>query len=1314
VQKPVQIELAEQFPGAAQERKHAEEALRHFRAAMDVLADMIMLVDRATMRYIDINATACERQGYTREEMLRMGPQDVSSVSKEEWERAYDATIASGKTTRLESYHLRRDGTRFPVESCHCAMREGQRWIIVSIVRDISERIRAEQLQVLEHAVARSLADAEGASTVMTVVIRAICNTEGWECGRYFSVDEGAGVLRFSKGWGAPDPVIERFLRDSRDIVYAWDQGLVGKVWKSGQPLWTTDIEGDPRAQRAALAPELGIRGAFVFPVTSKGKTIGVLAFSSRKPREPDERLLDAIRVIGSQIGQFLQRRQAEEVVGESEERFRATFDSAPLGIMHTSIDGDRILHANAKLCEMLGYTHEELLGMTTDSFIHPDFVGKDRPKYRESMLKGEAGSFSSERLYVRKAGSTLWVNRIVSLARDATGKPLYFIRIIEDITERKRGEVERAQFAAIVESSDDAIISRDMDRKVLTWNAAAERMFGYTAIEVVGQPSSLIVPPDREAEVAPKRVLLSRGQSVPPYDTVRLAKDGRRINVSVTQSPIKDAGGRIIGVSLVFRDITERIQAARRRAMEHAVTQVLAESASVDEAMPLILQTICQGLKWACGAYWKWDATTELLHCSQSWHVDAEGVAEFIAATKERPNEAPAWHGAAPGTDTGGVVRRVWFSGAPAWFRDVMQQPDFRRGPTAAKAGLHSAFGFPILSGAQPLGVMEFYSYEIRQPDEALLQMVRAIGSQIGQFLQRKNAEDKLAQLAQFDTVTGLPNRYLFHDRLGLMLTQARRNNWLIGTLFVDLDRFKAVNDTYGHAAGDKLLHQVAARLKECVRGADTVGRLSGDEFAVVLSNLAMAEDAGLVAQKIVSALAAPFDLGGHQAYISASIGIALYPADGDNPDTLIKNADTAMYRAKQQGRNGYQFYLPEMNERLMQRVQLEAHLRGALERGEYLLHYQPKADLATGAITGFEALLRWRHGELTVSPAEFIPILEDTGLIVPVGEWVLRSVCEQIKRWEQQGVPVRPVAVNLSARQFQRENLAAVVGRVLEEAGVRPDLLELELTETLLMSDAGEAVQTLHQFKSLGVRLAMDDFGTGYSSLAYLKSFPLDALKIDRAFIRDVVSDPDDAAITIAIISLAHNLKLKVVAEGVETEEQLQFLRLHGCDEMQGFYFARPLPVEECTRALIEDRRLQHRQPGAVPDSPLLLLVDDNEKDQLLLQRTLAAEGFRVLTANSARAGLDLLTRHSADIVVSDQDMPEMTGVEFLSKVKKLYPKAVLVVVSGVNDTRTFMDAINHAGIHKFLSKNWESDRLRAEVREAYQQRAGGPTPS
>jgi diguanylate cyclase (GGDEF)-like protein len=465
-----------------------------------------------------------------------------------------------------------------------------------------------------------------------------------------------------------------------------------------------------------------------------------------------------------------------------------------------------------------------------------------------------------------------------------------------------------------------------------------------------------------------------------------------------------------------------------------------------------------------------------------------------------------------------------------------------------------------------------------VRRFIEDEVSFLQSVANILAVAIERKNAEERLAHLAQFDSLTGLPNRHLFHDRLGHAMAQAKRSGHPMAVLFIDLDRFKLVNDTRGHDAGDKLLQEAAARLAQCVRSSDTVGRFGGDEFGAILSELSKPGDASLVAQKIIDAVARPFQLDGHETYVTASVGITLFPADGEEAGALIMNADVAMYRAKEQGRNNYQYFTREMNERALERVRMEAALRRAVERREFLLHYQPKADLKSGAICGLEALLRWRHPERgLVSPAEFIPVLEDTGLIVPVGEWVMEAVCAQIRAWREKGLAVPPVAVNLSARQFQQKDLEATVRRILQTAGVDGSLLEFELTESMLMKDPEAAAHTLQGLKEAGVRLSVDDFGTGYSSLAYLKRFPIDALKIDRAFIRDVTVDPDDAAITLAIISLGHSLKLKVIAEGVETEAQLDFLSAHGCDEMQGFYFARPLPVGDCTQALIESRRLK-----------------------------------------------------------------------------------------------------------------------------------------
>jgi diguanylate cyclase (GGDEF)-like protein len=393
---------------------------------------------------------------------------------------------------------------------------------------------------------------------------------------------------------------------------------------------------------------------------------------------------------------------------------------------------------------------------------------------------------------------------------------------------------------------------------------------------------------------------------------------------------------------------------------------------------------------------------------------------------------------------------------------------------------------------------------------------------------------------------------------------------------MFIDMDRFKVVNDSLGHSAGDRLLQDSAKRLAECLRESDTVARLGGDEFVVMIENFTAPKDAApkdaiTVAQKILASLARPFFVGGQEFLMSASIGISTFPDDGKDAETLLKNADIAMYRAKDQGRNNYQFYSAEMNKHTFERLAMESSLRRAIERNEFLLHYQPKLDLRTGAIGGVEALIRWQHPDLgMVPPIQFIKLAEETGLIVEIGEWVLKTACEQNKQWRDQGIPPMRVAVNLSARQFAQKTLVSDVARTIAQSGLTPDCLELEITESLVMDNPESAAETLHKLKNMGISLSIDDFGTGFSSLAYLKRFPIDCIKIDRSFIKDIPTEADDMAITRGIIALGHSLRLKIIAEGVETKEQQDFLRSNGCDEMQGFLFSKPLPAEQVTALL------------------------------------------------------------------------------------------------------------------------------------------------
>ncbi|MBI4192304.1 MAG: EAL domain-containing protein [Betaproteobacteria bacterium] len=735
-------------------------------------------------------------------------------------------------------------------------------------------------------------------------------------------------------------------------------------------------------------------------------------------------------------------------------------------------------------------------------------------------------------------------------------------------LIERARAAAVHAKLAAIVECTDDAIVSADMDNRIVTWNPAAERMFGYSARESIGQRAAALIYPPGEESLAEINHAKARQADTPRhYEAVRRSKDGRLIDVWITAFPIRDGGGEIVGVGATYRDMSERKRIERRLQAEHAITRVLAESRTVGEALPEVLRIIGGAYGWVYGARWELDGEAKLMRCAETWCVQDPEIEQFTAYSRAR-TQAPEGGG-------GGLLRKVWAINMPVWMSDVAAEKTLRRGAHALKAGLRSAFGFPILIGGRFYGVVEFFGRGVRQPDADLMQIVHTMGSQIGQFIARKEAESHLTFFANHDPLTGLPNRVMFNARLTQALAQAHRYDKTAAVLFVDLDRFKVINDTLGHDAGDLLLKELALRLRDCLREGDTIGRQGGDEFVVLVEEVGDPQQVAGVAQKILETVAQQFLLSGQDFHVTASIGISIYPDDGNDVQALLKNADIAMYRAKEQGKNTFQFYSAQMNQHTFERLALETSLRRAVERQEFLLHYQPKIDIRSGRITGVEALVRWQHPDLgMVSPAQFIALAEETGLIVPIGEWVLRTACTEARGWIKKGAPSISVAVNLSARQFAREDFAASITSVLRESGLDPRLLELEITESTVMHNADRTANVLRQLKELGVSVAIDDFGTGYSSLGYLKRFPIDSVKIDRSFILDIPRDKDDVAITCAVIAMAHSLRLKVIAEGVETDEQYRFLLDHDCDEMQGYHFSKPVDAAAVARLLSQPR--------------------------------------------------------------------------------------------------------------------------------------------
>ena len=1149
---------------------------------------------------------------------------------------------------------------------------------------------RAEQLLRLEHTVALCVAEADSVSTALKAVIRAACEALDWECGRFFRVDEDAGVLRFAEAWAKPDSPLDVLLERSRELTYKPGVGIVGIVWQSGEPMWVPDVSQDARVSQKAIAAEVGMHGAFVFPVNSEGKAVGVLSFSSSEIREPDEGLMQAIRVIGAQIGQFVQRKQAEEVLRESEERFRNLTElssdwyweqdenfrftmvsdnlrrrigNAPGSIIGktrwelptlnmteadwaahralleahqpfrdlqwhrldqdgkvqiASISGKpifdsegrfrgyrgigrditetkrseeallrfrasmdmsddmillvdrktmRFIDVNAAVCRNLGYSREELLGMTTDQILpisredlaraYDEMIATGATQGIRSFYRCKDGStlpFESRRQVMRSGDS--WI--IVATARDIRE------RIAQEEALRKSNE----RFDTAVRATNDVIWDWDLLTDEIWWNENFTKVFGYArdAVDRTVQSWYQGMHPDDQGRVIASvhRMIGSGGENW--SDEYRFRRlDGSYLHVHDRGQVIRDASGRAVRMIGAMADISshkeaeERIhnQAMRQRLIAEFGQQAFA-STDVEDVIKRAIELVSVSLK------------SDL--CSVL-ELDRDGKHLLMKSASGWPEE---FRSRPVSIRPGGRLEFVLSHREPLIIEDLPKDERFPDSPLL-KLGVRSGIQVPIFGTAGTFGILSVHAradHGFGQDEASFLQSVANI---LAVAIERKNAQDRLERLAQFDSLTGLPNRHLFHDRLLKTMAHARRSGEPMAVLFIDLDRFKLVNDTKGHSAGDKLLQEAAVRLLQCVRSGDTVGRFGGDEFGAIVTDLAKPGDAGVVAQKVLDALAQPFKLDAHDTYVSASIGITLFPADGDNPEALVMNADTAMYRAKEQGRNTYQYFTREMNERALTRVHMEAALRRAIEHKEFLLHYQPKVDLRTREICGFEALLRWQHRDKgLVLPGEFVSVLEDAGLIVQVGEWVLHEVCAQIRSWQRDGLPVKPITVNLSARQFQQKDFEAAVRHVLRKAGVDPSLVQFELTESLLMSDPEGAARTLRGLKDSGVKISVDDFGTGYSSLAYLKRFPIDALKIDHSFIRDITSNPEDAMITLAIIGLGHSLKLKVVAEGVETQEQLELLAANGCDEIQGYRFSVPTTPDECAVMMRENRRL------------------------------------------------------------------------------------------------------------------------------------------
>ena len=692
-----------------------------------------------------------------------------------------------------------------------------------------------------------------------------------------------------------------------------------------------------------------------------------------------------------------------------------------------------------------------------------------------------------------------------------------------------------------------------------------ARRIYGLTATAATPTLAHLLALMPESKRAGLREAVERAEHSDTPVELEHLVheSDGTDRWVHVNLQGAMQQG--VATVRATVRDETTRKNAALRLELAHDIACELAGDATPESAVSYVLSSIGTQLGWHAAACWMVDDDAQV-RCMGAWAAAGDASSqEFVAAMRDFS-----------GPRQGGNLDAAWASGNPLW-RAIPSDNASRawhRDRIAGRCGLQAAVVIPVFAGTR-LVALEFFSRAPMGIDLEIEGFMRSIASQLAQYLQRKQAETALRHVASHDALTGLANRPLLHERLTHAIMRAARQQTRVAVLFLDLDRFKHINDSLGHSAGDVLLRACADRLRESVRESDTVARFGGDEFVLVLEDLDSAADVITPLTSVLNRFSTPFEVNGRELPTTASIGISVFPEDGEDVETLLMNADAAMYRAKEKGPGNHHFYSAQMNAQSQQRLALQSCLPRALERGELFLVYQPKLDLASGRVTGVEALMRWKHPSLgMISPLQFIPIAEDTGLIVSFGHWALEVACRDAKEWQDQGHPVQ-VSVNLSARQLDRPQLAEEVAEVLALARLDPGQLELEITESGVMRNPTQAAARLQELRDLGVSLAIDDFGTGYSSLSYLRTFPLSTLKIDRSFVMDLPADEDAAALTAGIIGLAHRLRMKVVAEGVETLEQLGYLRANGCDEIQGYYLSKPISADDMSRFLQRDLR-------------------------------------------------------------------------------------------------------------------------------------------
>ncbi len=922
-------------------------------------------------------------------------------------------------------------------------------------------------------------------------------------------LDSGGETASMTHEWCAPG--VDRRAESMQRIplaVFPW----ISSALEALRPLRIERLEDLPREAmpERALLESFAIKSLLAIPIAVHKNLLGVFGAVCLKETRWEEETVGLLRLVAEIIAGAINRSRTEKALRASEVRYRVLFERNVAGVYRNTVDG-HVLDCNEAMARMLGYkTREEVLALNAKDMY---FDSSERERFIEQLRRERSINGLEVQLRRHDNDKPLWLLESVHLI---DGQPETLEGTAIDITDRKLAEMafreSESRYRTVIEQMREGLAQVDNEGVFQLVNDRFCEMFGYSREELVGTCTEelLVASPENAALLREKAEARKRGVSE-QYELQMRRKDGSVIWVEIGGAPLFGGRGNIVGWVGIHDDVTERRRTAEALRESEMRYRLLA-----DHSTDLISRLSARGtILYSSPA-------VESLLGFESAELAGHSVFDFIKPEDHDVVRLATLTLARRGTITFSY-RVVGREGTEVWFETTC------RG--------------------------------IRDPRTKKMTEIVSVSRDI---TERKRVEDHIEFQAYHDDLTKLPNRTLFRDRLTVALAYARRTHRPLAVLFMDLDRFKAVNDTLGHSLGDELLKVIAGRLSATIRAEDTVARLGGDEFTVLATNLWSADDASLVAQKVLETIGEPVTIDGHELFVTASIGIAIYPQDGENVEALLKNADVAMYRAKESGRNAYVLCTPEMNRRAAERLTLESALRHAVHREEFFLLFQPLVRLGTMQIAGFEALLRWnRPGHGVIEPAEFLGIADETRMIVPLGHWILREACRAAKSWQTKHPSAR-LSLNLSMRQFQHNEFPPMIVAALEESKLDPSLLEVEVTEGVATLNVERSAATMRSLRKLGVRIAVDDFGSGPSWLNYLHNFPIDAVKIDRRFVGGIDASSGDRAIISGVIAMVRGLSLRVIADGVETQAQLDFLRNSGCDEAQGLLLGGPVTAD------------------------------------------------------------------------------------------------------------------------------------------------------